>query len=252
MFHIKHRCPHCLNKGALQALMVLDYQPTSDAEENRRLRAQQAGGAPILNGKALDTFADPTKCTAACRCPECQLVSLVHCEIDISKDEMIKDVLMSQSGHYGGRCDVLGTTPKPEKFAAHPSWPEAVQELFVHTKEMAAEGRPPAMIVGSLRSCLEVSVKQLLGPDYEPTSKKEDNLLARINAVEAMHLISPTIKDWAHRVRIEGNDAIHEIKATREEADELLAFTDLFLHVCFELPAKIKEWQAKRDADRGR
>ena len=59
-------------------------------------------------------------------------------------------------------------------------------------------------------------------------------------------IITETIKDWAHIIRDNGNDAVHELNGKREDAEDLLNFTKIFLQYAFELPAVIKAMRNKR------
>jgi hypothetical protein len=57
----------------------------------------------------------------------------------------------------------------------------------------------------------------------------------------AKNLLTPDLKDWAHQVRLGGNDAAHdEDPYTQEEAEELLSFADLYLTYVYSLPGRLK------------
>ena len=50
------------------------------------------------------------------------------------------------------------------------------------------------------------------------------------------------MKKWAHEIRLGGNEALHEPEDfTREEAERLQTFTELFLTYAFSLPAMLRE-----------
>ena len=44
-------------------------------------------------------------------------------------------------------------------------------------------------------------------------------------------IITETIKDWAHIIRDNGNDAVHELNGKREDAEDLLNFTKIFFAI---------------------
>lgn len=56
------------------------------------------------------------------------------------------------------------------------------------------------------------------------------------------------MRDWAEIIRLEGNTAAHgeeefgESEFTRENANQLSLFTELFLIYAFTLPARVKEY----------
>lgn len=83
------------------------------------------------------------------------------------------------------------------------------------------------------RKALDLATKRLL-----PESKKK--LYGRIEDLRDSGRITPEMADWAHIVRDEGNDSVHdESEASKEGATELLAFTETFLMYAFTLPGMI-------------
>ena len=50
------------------------------------------------------------------------------------------------------------------------------------------------------------------------------------------------MKDWAHQIRLDGNDATHEEDKvfTKEDAEQIREFTELFLIYAFTLPERVK------------
>ena len=85
------------------------------------------------------------------------------------------------------------------------------------------------------RKVLEVAVKAL-----DP--KGEGSLYKRIENLAKKNLITPDIKDWAHIIRDDGNTAAHEEEpVTKEFAQELLSFAEMFLMYTFTMPNMIKE-----------
>jgi recombinational DNA repair protein (RecF pathway) len=54
-------------------------------------------------------------------------------------------------------------------------------------------------------------------------------------------LITKEMRTWAHKIRLEGNEAVHEIdEPTKEQATELKLFTEMVLTYLYTLPAKVK------------
>ncbi|MCW0233758.1 MAG: DUF4145 domain-containing protein [Ferrovibrio sp.] len=86
------------------------------------------------------------------------------------------------------------------------------------------------------RKALEVGTKAI---DPSLASKK---LVVRIDELAARYAITPDLKDWAHKIRIGGNDAAHDDDPFEEtEAVDLEYFCRLFLTYVFTLPAKLKQ-----------
>lgn len=83
------------------------------------------------------------------------------------------------------------------------------------------------------RRIMEVSLKAL-----HPEGK--GSLYDRIEQLPDDKGITPTMKQWAHAVRLIGRDAAHdEDLVTKEEAEDIQAFVELFLVYAFDLPSRI-------------
>jgi uncharacterized protein DUF4145 len=92
------------------------------------------------------------------------------------------------------------------------------------------------------RKVVDVSTQQLLGND----AKNYENIKGRIDALSDRGLITPDLKEWAHQIRLGGNDAAHDQDPFSEgEAQELLGFTELYLTYVYTLPGSLKERKAK-------
>ncbi|WP_049856845.1 DUF4145 domain-containing protein [Trabulsiella odontotermitis] len=99
---------------------------------------------------------------------------------------------------------------------------------------MAVRGSARHTII-SCRTILESACKQIL----EVKNKK---LIAMIDTLKNDGLIPSTMADWAHTIRIIGNDAVHEDESPGiDEASEIVAFTDNLLQLLFTYPARIEK-----------
>lgn len=116
--------------------------------------------------------------------------------------------------------------------------PENVRSYFVQAQTSLQHKSYDASSMMS-RKCLEASVKAL---DPSATGK----LYARIESLHKKGLVTESLKDWAHIVREDGNDAAHEEAPVAEaHASELLAFSELFLMYVFTMPGMISEKRPK-------
>ena len=87
-----------------------------------------------------------------------------------------------------------------------------------------------------LRKSIDVGLKHVA-----PEAKGK--LVARINKAADLGKITPELAEWAHHVRLEGNDAVHdEDPFTREQAEHLFKFTELLLMYLFTLPGMLAEY----------
>ncbi len=97
------------------------------------------------------------------------------------------------------------------------------------------------------RKVVDASTQQLLGEE----SKKYNNIQGRIDALAAANKLTPDLRDWAHQVRLGGNDAAHDLDPfTQEEADELLSFAELYLTYVYSLPARLKERRERAEKEK--
>ena len=74
------------------------------------------------------------------------------------------------------------------------------------------------------------------------------NLLNRIDVLEAKHAITPAMKDWAHLIRLDGNEATHGDNFDENSGTQIQSFTELFLIYAFTLPTRVAEATPESDA----
>lgn len=80
---------------------------------------------------------------------------------------------------------------------------------------------------------------------------EDAGLKAEINQLEQKRVITPSLKEWAHEVRIAGDDAAHPetlADIDQDEAEESLLFMDEFLKHTIALPAAR---QARKESRKG-
>jgi hypothetical protein len=112
--------------------------------------------------------------------------------------------------------------------------PPAVSHAYVEGADCLGSGRYTAA-AAMYRRCLEVALKAF-SPDVEAWKLEK-----RIDKLAAEGRITKDLQTWAHRVRLDGNDALHEEERfTKEAATELAEFTRLLLIYLYTLPEKIK------------
>lgn len=136
------------------------------------------------------------------------------------------------------RTGVIATYPEVKSYDAPSSTPERASKFFIEAKEDFARGRFETSAM-NCRKVIDIATKELHLGD-------EDKLVRRITALRATGLITQEMADWAHIVRIDTNGAIHsDEEFTKEDVDQLLKFTEVFLTYAFTLPAMVKD---KREA----
>jgi hypothetical protein len=84
------------------------------------------------------------------------------------------------------------------------------------------------------RRSIEIAVKSL------PNAAQSGNLKKRIDDLPA-NIATPAMKEWAHQVRLDANDAAHEPEEfSEDDAKQLHTFAEMFLTYAFTLPAMMK------------
>ena len=78
-------------------------------------------------------------------------------------------------------------------------------------------------------------------------------LQLQIDEMASKGLITQPLKQWAHEVRLGGNDGAHPDKdglkdVSEQDADEIIQFTREFLHHIYVMPAALAARQASRSA----
>ena len=85
------------------------------------------------------------------------------------------------------------------------------------------------------RSALEAGLKEKF-PDIDGT------LYERIEQAAAQQGLTPDLADWAHRIRLDGNDAVHgDEEFLKEDAERLHAFTELVFLYLVTLPGMLEK-----------
>lgn len=224
MIYFEHKCPNCRNTEYFQAFSVQEYEPIPPSELKP--------GRPRVTAK-MRTDNDPVKGYACASCPRCKqpvLFVFTGAMQDIKQLEAADKKPLRGMANNVKMINAYPETPQPYK---HEAIPEPAKTLFADLQEILAEGKTPAITMGGCRSVLEDALKHLGAKGKTPYEK--------INDLLKMGIITKLIADWGHLIRFNCNFAIHEIKATTEEAEEMVDFMKIFLEYTFVLP-----WQIER------
>ncbi|WP_081429624.1 DUF4145 domain-containing protein [Solidesulfovibrio magneticus] len=88
------------------------------------------------------------------------------------------------------------------------------------------------------RKVLDVSLK-------EQSEDGSGTLYQRIKRLADGNKLTPSMAEWAHQIRIDGNEAAHdEAPLSREVAESLRDFTELMLMYLYTLPGMLEERRA--------
>jgi len=84
------------------------------------------------------------------------------------------------------------------------------------------------------RKALDLATRQL---DENLAGK---NLAPRIDALHKAGRLTDDLKEWAHLIRLDGNQGAHDDdELSDDEIAQLASFTELFLTYTFTLPAQV-------------
>lgn len=137
---------------------------------------------------------------------------------------------------------ILEEYPIIETHEAPRHLPDSINGFFLQAAR-SLEGRNYDAAGMMCRKVLDIAVKRLK-PDAS------GKLFQRIESLAQEGLITVDLKDWAHIIRDDGNDAAHEEEPTTPaKAKELLDFTELFLMYTFTMPGMVGERKQPRDEE---
>jgi hypothetical protein len=115
--------------------------------------------------------------------------------------------------------------------------PGAVANRYVDGEHNFRDGRWNAA-VAMYRSSLDIATKALEAPGA--------TFFLRLRWLEENHRITKDIWEWATKVRLEGNDALHDPEEfTQGDSAALRYFTEMFLRYVFQMPEEVKRFRTE-------
>lgn len=163
-------------------------------------------------------------------CPGCSRLSVATVR------EMRHEGKQPHSGNalINDHWQVIAFSPTSQAISAPPHCKEIVSRTYKQAMiAMEAGAWMPAAM--ALRKVLEVATKEL------DDSLAKMNLDKRIDALYDAGRLPDGLREFAHLIRLEGNDAAHESsEVEKEEAKQLQDFVELFLKYVFSLPGEVR------------
>jgi hypothetical protein len=133
---------------------------------------------------------------------------------------------------------LIQIVPAPEKIEAPDHLPDAVRNAFIEGCEILKIS--PSMATTSFRKSLELGLKDL-SPEIDAWKLEK-----RIDRMAEKGLLTNDLKEWAHHLRLDGNEATHEgeVDASKQaliaKAISTRELTKFVLTYLFTLPGQIK------------
>lgn len=138
---------------------------------------------------------------------------------------------------------IISECPKAISISSPQYTPENIDKFYLQAANALKSGSYDASAMMS-RKVLEVAVKKL---NPSGTGK----LYNRIEELSNNGTITEELKDWAHIIRDDGNEAAHEEEPVSAEfSKELLSFAEMFLMYTFTMPGMVAA-KRKNAADAG-
>jgi hypothetical protein len=208
-------CPHCAAEN-VGFLIVAEQERPSLAETN--------------SGRFIfwDAMATCTTC-------EWAVIAIYSHIAPGARKKNTPQACPSDPENFGFKLMEVLPHPRPSQAPDH--LPEPLPNFFLQAENALKRGYWDASGAMS-RKTLDVATKLLM----KDAEKQVGNLGPRIDTLAARGKLTEDLRQWAHHVRLEGNDAAHdEDPFTKDEAEELLDFTELFLTYVFSLPGRMKD-----------
>lgn len=225
MFSFAGRCPHCSSDRGFLAFglshyLIGEYDYSKNPLQEKGILMRKREDNPL------------TEFSLAGTCMQCQKPVVASCRASLKQREEIVACI----GNFGRtvihRVEVTAVFPTPMPPYSHPSLPENVRATFIDLQRMIRDNMQPHLIIMGCRAVLEAAVRSL--------GANGKNLYDSIEDLRENGVITESLKEWGTIVRRVGNDAAHEMKGTREDANEMVEFIKVFLQFTFELPSIIK------------
>jgi hypothetical protein len=172
-------------------------------------------------------------CLATCSGCEAGVLLVFGHNADVSAQHQSPANCPSDPRVWGYVLNLVLPAPKPSHAPDH--LPDPLPNLFLQAADALKRSSWDASGAMS-RKTVDVCTKLLMKEE----AKQYRDMKPRIDALAASGALTPQLKEWAHQVRLDGNDAVHdEDPFTKDEAEELLDFTELFLTYVYALPGRL-------------
>lgn len=222
---LKHDCPNCgaQNQG-------FQFRFAYDSARREALR-------PIDGGKEM--VCTPEHIIFSCnRCFESVAVIVGR---TVSNPASITALALDEN-FYESNYFVVSIKPAYQRSDEAPEFtPVNVETAFGQACRALERGDADTAGMG-FRKSLDIATKSLIRAASPADLDKvlKGNLYSRITWLHGQGRLTDDLRDWAHIIREDGNDAAHdETPYTAQEAKELHEFAKVFLMYVFTIPGMI-------------
>lgn len=143
------------------------------------------------------------------------------------------DILSSD--HYR----LYGAYPAPAAIEIPDNLPGEVARAFEQAEKARRVGIWDAA-AAMYRKAMELGLKDL-SPGIDAWKIEK-----RIDKMHAEGLITAEIRDWAHELRLDGNDSVHEVSTDKEVVEQMKSFCEALFMYLYTLPGQVQAARARR------
>lgn len=190
-----------------------------------------------------------------CRNPSCRLPTAMFLSTRVRQSEIDEDGIIYNDTNTGISYSLVKFWPEQPHAKASQDLPPDVRRCMLDAED-ALISAAPRIARGAFRTVLDVATKEIVQQNpscLDGSNPDKLNLNSRIDKLAKHHLLTVSLKEWAHGVRGITNDDVHGPEPVeKEEAEEIAEITRMILKYLYELPASVERMriaaQAKRDA----
>ncbi len=134
---------------------------------------------------------------------------------------------------------IIGMYPQFESVEAPNSTPKPIANNYVEAVDnLKRKSYTSAAMM--FRKVLDRATVEI-----DSSLSKKSRLIDRIDDLSKNHMITPSMKDWADIIRLDGNEAAHNEDANEDTTRQLQVFTEVFLTYSFTLPKLVEDNRKK-------
>ncbi len=215
------KCPHCFRDVVFNGYHILPWG--------------HPAYSPTLREGRYAIFA---------QCPKCHKAVIgITGFIRGDQARRLEELIGERGSHQVLITDIY---PKPPPIYYEEAVPDSVRDAFKEAQVTFRAGafRSAAMMCRAvLESALKIYLKELF--NLSDGKVRKLGLKGSIDYLIEKCVLPEPMGDWAHHIRLLGNEAVHELSANKEEAEELIGFTIFTLEYLFALPCKLQRAMRK-------
>lgn len=114
--------------------------------------------------------------------------------------------------------------------------PQDIENLYNEARSCISVNAYTSSVLSCRKLLMNISVAK-----GAPPGKK---FIEYVNFLDEKHFTPPDSKEWVDHIRKMGNEATHDIPSIeKEDAIELLGFTEMLLRFVYEMPGKMQKYR---------